>query len=234
MNELTAHEIGQFSTKDRLEHATAPFLGRVSGVLATLLVSACAAEPPGVSGSPVGSSPPAEILRCTREAPLPTPAEWPHLPSYETALDASGGEHMRATWQRAQDLATAGHCSEACEGFRTLWRDAISAGYRPKLIPLSSIGPACCAAGFSEFLLYHTPETCSPPTEYPWAEGKDPASGIFWINHYLTGLAYFRSGKYEDAKTCFQSVPATHGWGRAAMDCVALIDELQGEQRPPM
>ncbi|MFO0618691.1 MAG: hypothetical protein U0414_39225 [Polyangiaceae bacterium] len=200
--------------------------------LASLLLAGCAAEPPKSTALEVGRSPPAEVLRCSHDvgplaAPAGWPAWWPQLPGYEVALDMDGRKRMLATWQKAQDLATAGHCREACEGFRAIWRGAIAEGYWPKLIPLAQIGEECCAAGFSEFLPYHAPKICGSASDYPYADGKDPASGIFWIGHYLTGLVYFRYGQYEEAKTCFRWVPSTHGWAGAAADCLALIDELE-------
>lgn len=199
--------------------------------MALVLFAACAGNAGPLSASMVGSVTPASALRCARGQSVAAPEEWPHLPSYEMALDADGRKRVDAAWKEAQDRATGGHCVEACDGFRAIWREAVGNGYRAPMIRYSHIG--CCAEGFSEFLPYLALESCQGYRDW-WKNEAivDPEIGLGWVSHYLTGLVRFRSGQYAQARECFGWVPKTHGWAGAAADCLALIDEIEGDKGP--
>lgn len=199
--------------------------------LALVLFAACAGNAAKVTAPRVGSVPPAIALRCARGQSVTAPEEWPHLPSYETALDGEGRKRVEAAWKEAQDRAMRGRCVEACDGFRAIWRQAVGDGYRAPTIGFGYIGEDCCAEGGSEFLPYLVPESCLGYRDWEANEGiADPETGLGWVSHYLTGLVRFRWGQYAQARECFGWVPKTHGWAGAAADCLALIEAIEGDK----
>ena len=196
-----------------------------------LLLLGCT-TPAQSAGAAATIDKPADALRCEAgEGPLAKPKEWPRL--VEPPNDEAGRQwqaRINAMWKRAGMLRRQARRAESCDAYIEEWQEAVALGYRAPLIPYSMSSDDTCARGWSQFLPYQVHNFCGSPDEAMPAD-IESTNGLLWKYRYLTGLAWFQLGDYEQAMECFSWIPRAHSWSAAARGCYQLAESYNDRQK---
>lgn len=196
-----------------------------------LLLLGCT-TPAQSAGPAATNDQPADALRCEPgDGPLAKPGEWPR--PIEPPNDQAGRQwraRIDAMWGRANSLRRQRRVTESCDAYIEELREAVAVGYRAKGIPYSMSSDNTCARGWSEFLPYQVHKFCGYPAEARRADIEEP-NGLLWKYRYLTGVAWFQLGDYEQAMECFSWIPRAHGWSTAARSCHHLAEAYSHRQK---